>query len=382
MGTHALNKNKIFKIFAFCLALLTSLLCLFGCSRVSGVVYIGNYFGADLVLYLNSEKNSKQIDEIVEKSNAVLTTVENMLSTENENSEIYAFNSLEEGKSVEVSKTVYDLIYYAKDLNEKTQGYFSPAIYYLLDLYGFTKRHQENALVTFPYDRQWQNGVYPNANEEYVEGFKSLADFSKVSAYELDGKFYLKKDCPSVTILGETYSQKIDLSSVAKGYALDKINEIIKSYGLTEYYLSFGTSSIYLGENGGKAWPLEIVDPNSENRSSLLKINLQNKSVSTSGAYENAYQLEGVFYHHIIDPITGYPSQSDVLLALVAGDNSMVLDALSTTVVALGLDEGIKFLSSSEEKYSFVIVTRDNKIYTNVSSVSVLVDGYALETIC
>ncbi len=382
MKTLAQKKSKVIKFITLCLAVIFALFCFQGCVKlVRGVAYIGNYFGADLILYLNENVQKSKADKILEKSRSLLENIEKTLSTENRNSEISVFNGLKAFETMQVSKTTYDLVCYAKELNQKTDGYFSPAVYYLLDLYGFTARHENKGEPTLSYDREWLENVYPKAQEEYVEAFTALADFSKVVAFSQDEKYYLKKDCPSVTVFGVEYNQKIDLASVAKGYAVNRLNKIIEEYGLKEYYLSFGTSSIYLAENKGEEWGLELVDPNNPTKDTLLTINLKNQNVSTSGTYENAYEIEGKFYHHIIDPKTGYPCQNEVLLACVIGSDALVLDSLSTAVVALGVDSGVEFLKSQKEDYSFVIVTRDNKIYTNVSGVLLRNNDYTLETI-
>ena len=355
-------------IFSLFMAVFFCVLSVSACSpgKVSGVVYLGSFLSADAILYLYEPISNERAKAIKTDCKNELSEAEKTFSTEIAKSDVAKFNALKSGESVEVSKETYELIEEAKRLNAASDGAFDPTVFRLVDLWGFSARFDERYVKTEPYDRERvAGGALPLPDEKYVDAFKDLADLSSVEAESEGEKYYLKKNALSVTVDGEAYDQQIDLSALAKGYLCDRLKKILFENGVKEYYLSLGSSSIYLGERNGGKWDLELVDPSSESRASFSKIPLSNVFVSTSGTYEKAYTFEGKKYHHIIDGRTGAPFETDLLSVAVIGGNGLFSDALSTALVALGSEKALEKIGVTEG-YDFVLVTESGKVYSTL----------------
>ena len=237
------------------------------------------------------------------------------------------------------------------------------------DLFGFTSRFKLDSYIpSTDYDRnQNKNGGFELPKEEYVSAFKDLANFEQVLISSHDKKFAIKKDCNPVTVEEKSYEQNIDLSGIIKGFAADGVKKIFDEQNLKSYYLSFGSSSLYLGENSQNSWNLKITDPLSKLRASLGSVKIKNRFVSTAGVYERNYTTEsGVFCHHIIDPHTGKPAETDVLSVTIIGGDCATSDALSTALVASGSKKAIEFANLNGE-LDYIIVTKDKKVYSSIA---------------
>ncbi len=288
----------------------------------------------------------------------VLTDLSRDFSCESEDSFVYMFNNLSSGESISVNEEYKSVFNLAKSVYEETDGAFNPAVKYLVDLWGFSKRHSEIEFVKKEnYDRDRNvDGSFNLPNSEYITAFKSLADFSKVSLEN----GYLIKNCESVTVNGITYNQKIDLSGIVKGYASEKIKDIIESYGYKHFYLSIGTSSMYLSTNlSNEPFDLGITDPKNPSGAPNKSIKVKDAFVSTSGTYQNCYTLSGKTYHHIINSKTGEPCETDILSATIVSSSGALSDALSTAVMVMGADEAKEFLDSNEQVISYVLICND-----------------------
>lgn len=136
----------------------------------------------------------------------------------------------------------------------------------------------------------------------------------------------------------------IDLGGIGKGYALDRIIDILKSQGSKNALLDFGQSSIWaLGTPpDAPKWRLLIQRPDGRN---VGVISLQNQALSISASFGQNYVIQGRRYGHIIDPRNGEPLQRD-LLACVIAPNATQAEALSKALLILGEHEGVALLES------------------------------------
>ena len=160
----------------------------------------------------------------------------------------------------------------------------------------------------------------------------------------------------------EEKDMKLDLGAIAKGYAADKVRDIFMENGISSAIIDLGGNIYLLGEKDkDEPWNIGIQDPLDEN-AYLAIINLKDKTIVTSGDYERYFEIGEKRYHHIIDPYTGSPSENDLLSVSIIGDNSMLADALSTTIFVLGQEEGIKFMKENYSDYQYVLVNRDKEV--------------------
>lgn len=318
---------------------------------------------ADADFFWQKKKLNKCFDEI----KSLLNHLDEIFSVENKDSVIAKFNQCKRGESVSTNAEFDFVFNEAKEIYVKSDGAFNPSVKMLVDLWAFSKRFSlDDYQPSTAFDRlRNADKSFALPSQKYIDAFVELSQFS----FEPQNG-QLAKNVDDVVVDDVSYSAQIDLSGVVKGYATDKIKSIIQDYGYVDFYVSIGSSSMFLSSTGGMAYDLAITDPNDVSNDGCCVLKIRDKFVSTSGTYENFYNLEGVKYHHIIDAKTGKPSISDVVSATVFGESGAKADALSTAVVVLGKDRGIELLK--EFGYNYVIVTKDNLIFTD------LVDGFRI----
>ncbi len=148
----------------------------------------------------------------------------------------------------------------------------------------------------------------------------------------------------------------IDLGGIAVGYALDKVAKILRGKEFRNFFIDAG-GDIYVGGHNcsGQPWKIGIKDPQKE--SNLIKvIYLQDASVTTSGNYEQYFEIQGAKFSYIMNPLTGYP-QEEVMSATVIAPQGIEADSLATALCVLGSEEGIALINSLGEGYAGYIIT-------------------------
>ncbi|MEN6621688.1 MAG: FAD:protein FMN transferase, partial [Smithella sp.] len=139
--------------------------------------------------------------------------------------------------------------------------------------------------------------------------------------------------------------QSIDLGGIGKGFTGDKILVTYREFGISSAYSNLGGNVVTLGAKpDGSPWQIGIQHPRQENRI-IGAVSVVNQSVVTSGDYQRYItDNDGNRYHHILDPSTGYPSESGLISVTVVADNSMTADALSTILFIAGMKKGLEIL--------------------------------------
>jgi len=136
------------------------------------------------------------------------------------------------------------------------------------------------------------------------------------------------------------------LGAVAKGYIADKAAEFLAESGVENAVLNFGGNVIAMGSKpDGSGWNIGIQDPGEATGESMAVLEAHGCSVVTSGVYQRGFDLDGVRYHHILDPATGWPVQNGIASVTIVADSSALGDALSTACFIMGR-EGLAFAQS------------------------------------
>lgn len=307
----------------------------------SGTLILDDYFNTD-------ERRGRAVAAGKEVAD-MLTGYEALFSAAQSTSDVARFNAAAAGSAVELSKTVYDVLSLALDVYEETGGFYNAGVYYSVDLYGFGVRPEGTGM---PYDRKDPYTELPA--DEYVEAFRELsACFGQTELYSEGGRYYAVKPGDTVKVGGAEYSLAIDLSGIAKGYAVDEVDRYIDGLGYGYGSFSFGMSSVAVNkaramESG--EWYLTFRDPRGSVSDYYMATDAADIAVSTSGDYENYYMIDGVRYCHIIDPFTGSPINNGMVTASCLGGTAAEDDARTTAVMAMGLDRAIEYINSSAVK--------------------------------
>lgn len=155
----------------------------------------------------------------------------------------------------------------------------------------------------------------------------------------------------------------LDLSTIAKGYGVDAIAELLIDYQLTSFLVEIGGEMRVAGiKLNGESWRIAIEKPVSESRAVQKIISVGDNAVATSGDYRNYFEEDGIRYSHLIDPITGYPIQHNTVSATVVHASSMTADGLATAMMilsakdaqALAEEQGIALMLILKEGNTFV----------------------------
>jgi len=173
----------------------------------------------------------------------------------------------------------------------------------------------------------------------------------------------IKIDKPSSRAKLDKKGQVVDLGGIAKGFAGDEAIKIYKKHGVKSAFISIGGNIVLLGgKPDSTSWKVGVRDPRGPEGSYIAVINAKDKAIVSSGDYQRYFEKEGVRYHHIIDPRTGYPADSGLIGTTVVSELSIDADALSTAAFVLGLESGMDLIEKIEGVEA-VFITDKKKVY-------------------
>ncbi len=148
-------------------------------------------------------------------------------------------------------------------------------------------------------------------------------------------------------VLGDVYVQRtrdisLDLSAIAKGYAVDQVAQMLDSEGYKDYLVEIGGELKGLGTNqANNPWRIAIELPDSTKREMYSVIELRNLGMATSGDYRNYFEFDGKRYSHTIDPATGMPITHNLASVTVLDASAARADGLATAINVMGAEKGI-----------------------------------------
>lgn len=279
-------------------------------------------------------------DRYAEFTKSVYSLLDNIgkaLSPTVSGSDVNRFNAAAAGETVEISQVTYEVLTTAFEIFILTDGCYNPALYYNVEAYGFE------------YTSFYPQSADDLPDDEVVAKYTALAkSFPQIKLSENDGVYTVTKPAATVDINGETFSMKLDLGGIGKGYAVDCVEELFDVYGYKYGYFNYGASSMLIKSNVREGdYRLELINPRSPRRDSYVRLSARNEKLSTSGDNERYYLIDGVRYCHIIDPSTGKPVQTGIMSATVIGGSAAQADALTTAIMCMGKEKAIQFI---EEK--------------------------------
>jgi len=268
-----------------------------------------------------------------------MKTLEDTLSTSIENSDVNTFNNADANMPItlgEHSKSVIERgLYYS----EFSDGCFDITIEPIVDIWGIGK---ERAGIP---------------EKDTIEALLNNVDYN-----------YLSYDGSAGTLTKLKDDISIDLGAIAKGYAADEAARILREEGVDKALINLGGNVYALGnKTDSQPWNVGIQDPLEPQGAMIGIVQVSDQAVITSGIYERFFEEDGVRYHHILDPKTGYPLNNELLGVSIITPSAIDGDALSTVVYTKGLDEGMELIESLENTEA-IFITRDKKIYVSTGA--------------
>ena len=261
---------------------------------------------------------------------SVLNSIDLSMSTYKDDSELMKFNNYQEENPFSASKELREVFEIALKVSEETNGAFDITVYPLVELWGFGKRE-----ITQPPDEQEIKEILPHV------GYKKI----RITP---DG------------IVKEDKQTKCDLSAVAKGYAVDKVCELLDSQGITSYMVEVGGEIKVRGEKlPGTPWTVGIETPEPMSRKVFRSVKLKDMAMATSGNYRNFFMWEGKRYSHEIDPATGYPVLHTLASVSVLHTSCAYADAYATAFMVMGLEKAYQFAEGHNIPAFFIYPTSE-----------------------
>ena len=252
----------------------------------------------------------------MEEVKDILLSFHKRMSIYESTSEISSLNHMAGSSSLSISPEIYDLIRRSIAYTKLTNGAFD--------------------ITALPLKKIWQTAE-KIPTEAQIHHAKKLVNYRNIVFS--DNKIMLK------------YSgMGVDLGGIAKGFAVDKVVEFLKSRGTTSGVINFGGSVFVLGEERS----VGIQTPFGKKGTYIGTIRVKNKAVVTSGAYENYRVINGTAYQHILDPHTGYPVNNELLAVTLIGAKAEELDALATGVCVMGIQKGYDLLKKRQIDAIFI----------------------------
>ena len=264
----------------------------------------------------------------------ILKRINNLMSTYLEDSELSRFNKMPTTDWVDVSTETISVISEALRVSRLTEGAFDVTVGLLVNLWGFG-----------PVPR---GDTIPSATE--IREALQKVGYTKI--HTRTSPPGIKKDRPDM---------QIDLSAIAKGYAVDRVAEYLVKSEVFDYLVEIGGELRAKGANAkGAAWTVGIEKPVSNQRLIQQVIHLKDQAMASSGDYRNYFEQNGRRFSHTIHPRTGRPIEHQLASVTVINPSSMVADALATGLNVMGPEAGYNLAEREKIAALFIIRERDS----------------------
>ena len=258
---------------------------------------------------------------------------ENLFTVNRAASEVMAINHAAGQHPVVVSQPVFDLIACAHAVSLLPDSLFNLAI--------------------GPLVKCWKIGF---------QGHRVPSETELQARMALTNPHDVILDDTSRSVMLARPGMEIDLGAIAKGYIADVVQAFLRQQQVSSALINLGGNVQTVGAPPEEAgWAIGLKKPFGEADELIGVIGVNNRSVVTSGIYERYFELDGVCYHHILDPRSGYPLDNDLLSVTVISERSLDGDIYTTLLYGLGVEQGIDCLEE-QPGVEAIFVTRDRQV--------------------
>ena len=254
--------------------------------------------------------------------------IETLMSPWVDSSDVTRINRSSGKEWVKVSPETFEVIQKAQEISELSEGGFDITVGPLTELW-----------------RKAREKKIPPPVEDVKEKL-GLVNFKNIEMNQ-EGKVFLKKK-----------GMAIDLGGIAKGYAVDRAFELLKSPGYKNLIVNAGGDLRVGGTKNKQPWSIGIQNPR-ESKKILARISVSDTAIATSGDYEKYFIYQGNRYHHIFNPKDGFPTEGSQSVTIIAKD-CITADGLATAVFVLGAERGYS-LCQKLEGVDCIIVDKEGK---------------------
>lgn len=318
------------------LMLIALLACLNGCNKTAEeLVFKGSIMGTHyrISVIVNQSQSSASKSLLESRLLAAMEAVNESMSTYIATSEISRFNQLKSGESIEISEQFNDVLIKALEINKFTNKAFDPTLGKVIKLWGFGE----------------DGHVQHKPDDQTLQRLKNAV-----------GTQYLRLEGRQLSKLANAL--ELNLSAIAKGYAVDRVADVLEQRGYTNYLIDIGGELRAKGFNTtNQPWRIGIEKPSLIGGVAQV-VALNDQAIATSGDYRNFLLINGEQFSHTIDSTTLKPVFHKLASVSVLANSAMTADALATALLAMGDEQGIKFAEQQGLHAYFIIrgKTADN----------------------
>lgn len=308
-------------------ALGAAVLLITGCSQTKEP-YVRHTFAFDTYITISIYEHDGEYTtgEICDGAASMLAELDDTLSVKKEQSVISKINS---GEQSQIDASIYYMLKNCVDLCELTDGAFDITLGNISEMWGFG----EEALQKPDFDK--------------------LKDYAGKQNYK-----NIEFDDDSLSMKLKSGDFSLDLGAAAKGYALDMLNGYLVNAGVTSASVDLGGSIMTIGSYNGENWTVSVTSDETNSTAGTLSVG--ETYIATSNGFNRFVEYDGVKYHHIIDPDTAFPAQSDVKSVTVITANGLIADALSTAFYVMGSEKTEAFIKEYPIA-DYIIFTTDGQ---------------------
>lgn len=306
-----------------------------GCEKTAPKSYPFDYSGPIMgtsfsikATQLPEGVTSVQLQELIQLR---LISINQGMSTYISDSELSLLNALQSTEEQVVSTELFKVLAAAQEISQLSEGAFDITVGALVNLWGFG----------------------PDTMQYKAPDTQAIQQLLANSGYQ---QFVL--DEQALTVTKNTTSLSMDLSALAKGYAVDEVATVLEKQGISNYLVEIGGELRLKGVNlQGKKWRIAIEKPNVAKRELQRVLPITDIAMATSGDYRNFFEQGGQRFSHTIDPRTGYPVTHKLASVTVLTDTSMYADAWATALMVLGSEAGYQKAEQQKIAALFIIKT-------------------------
>ncbi len=306
-----------------------------------GLALSGETMGTSFSLKLGQSISAARADRLSTDVDQLLAELNAGLSNYEPASEVTLFNELDDVGWVPVSDMLAAVVERALLVAELSNGAYDITAAPIIEAWGF------GPAASAP-------RIPPDAE---IQAAGKRVDFRRLQA---------RRDPPALRKLSA--DTRLDLSGVAKGYAVDRLAELLESRGITNYLVEIGGELRSRGRRGnGGPWRVGIERPEARARTVARILPMRrNAALATSGDYRNYFEINGQRYPHILDPRTGRPVEHALASVTVLAERCADADALATALAVLGPDDGLAL--AEERGLAALFLVREEQGFTERST--------------
>ena len=297
-------------------------LVLAACQPGKGVINLtGQTMGTNYTIVVVDQNRKIEKSALQSSVDAALAQVNSELSNWDAGSEVSRLNALKTNAKTAMSPAMAAVMNGAAEVHGATDGQFDVTMGPLIELWGF--------------GAQGKLGAVPTDAE--IEA--TLAKIGQSNSLTIEGNM-ISKSNPEAQIF---------LSAIGKGYGVDRIADVVRAAGATDFMVEIGGDLVTSGRNPeGQHWQIGIESPNLAD-SGLEKVaRISGMGMATSGDYRNYFEVDGQRFSHILDTKTGRPVTHKTASVSVLAENAMMADAWATAMLVLGRDRGLEIANQRD----------------------------------